>query len=254
MPDGVPCTICSHSNASALTCASVSGMLKQSAIARITATARAAEAPSPLARGRSGNTSTRIPWVSMPSRCVISAVTRTGRSESADSRAAAPPPGMTSSTPAGCGVTLARIDRPIGAAIAWYPYTTECSPSRMILPKPTFPNPALPMCGIGAVFGAEVRSSPPVVLAWSAASMASRMRRAFHTLISPLSISLSTTSANILPSAPAATATLRACRRMCPCWMPSVDSARSAAKFCASPTAAITCGELAPRSSTPRMP
>jgi len=42
------------------------------------------------------------------------------------------------------------------------------------------------------------------------------------------------------PSAPAAIATLRACRLMCPLWMPSVDKARRAEKFCTNPVAAIT--------------
>ena len=165
MPDGVPCTICSHSNASALTCASVSGMLKQSAMGADHRDGQRLGGTSPLARGRSGNTSTRIPCVSIPSRCVISAVTRTGRSESADSRAAAPPPGMISSTPAGCGVTLARIDRPIGAAMAsmfLHAHDGMLAEQRMILPKPTFPEPGLAeVGGIGGGWAPRVRSSPP---------------------------------------------------------------------------------------------
>ena len=64
--------------------------------------------------------------------------------------------------------------------------------------------------------------------------------RAFHTLISLLRTSRSRTSSNIDSGTPAAVTTLRACNVMWPFWMPSVASARSAAKFCASPTAAMT--------------
>ena len=55
------------------------------------------------------------------------------------------------------------------------------------------------------------------------------------------------------PLAPAAMATWRACRVMCPRWMPSVASARRAARFCANPTltmisassrAVVTCISL----------
>ena len=62
---------------------------------------------------------------------------------------------------------------------------------------------------------------------------------AFQTLISPDSINASTTVSNRCSGTPAVVATLRACSVMWPCWMPSVDSARSAAKFCASPTLAM---------------
>ncbi len=64
---------------------------------------------------------------------------------------------------------------------------------------------------------------------------------AFQTLITPLWISRSSTSSKTSFGAPAAVTTLRACSVMWPFWMPSVASARMAAKFCASPTAPMTC-------------
>ena len=69
---------------------------------------------------------------------------------------------------------------------------------------------------------------------------ASTISSAFQILISPDSTSRSTTVSKISGVAPAAVATLRACSVMWPRWMPSVTRARSAEKFCARPTAAMT--------------
>ena len=136
-------------------------------------------------------------------------------------RCSTPQRGISSRTPSAASSTRTSTASGIGAAMAWRPYTTACSPSRITLPFATLRG-SEPGCG-GSRATFSVRTSSC----------------AFHTLISPDSISASTTLSNRCSGTPAVVATLRACSVMWPCWMPSVDSARSAAKFCARPTAAM---------------
>ena len=55
---------------------------------------------------------------------------------------------------------------------------------------------------------------------------------------------------DLLSWAPAAMATWRACRLICPRWMPSVARARSAARFCARPTETMISASSAARLHT----